>query len=144
MNEEQTVSAIKKGILQAKEFDEFDKPLMGIVFIELLFIAFFCGVTAFAGIYYGLFRQSEVVFFTMMIYSLLLTVGFFVLFVWLLHFEFSKKMILILLSVAWSVGVGYAAKTFTVDWAGVVGIAIVFFLLGLFVHFRGVAAVSEY
>ncbi len=144
MNEEQVANAIKRGILQAKEFDEFDKPLMGIVFFELIFVAFFCGVTSFAGIYYGLFPQGEAVFFTMIICSLFLAAGFFVLLVWLLHFEIIKKVMLTFLSFTWAVGVGYVAKTFNVDWIGIIGVAIIFFLIGLFVHFRGIEAIGEY
>ena len=70
------VEIIKRGIIRAEEFEEFDRPLMGLVLLEIGFISFILGGTSVL-LFFDLVLGYSHFGFTQVIYSLLATFLFF-------------------------------------------------------------------
>ncbi|MBO4576374.1 MAG: hypothetical protein J5680_04595 [Neisseriaceae bacterium] len=137
------VEIIKRGIIRAEEFEEFDRPLMGLVLLEIGFISFILGGTSVL-LFFDLVLGYSHFGFTQVIYSLLATFLFFCLFAILLQNDIAKMVLIILLSVGWTTAILYGAKNLEIDLAGLIGVGIISFPILYFVHSVGISALDEY
>ena len=140
---DEKIEIVKRGIIRAEEFDEFNKPLMGLVLLEIGVISLILGFTS-VNLFLDLVMGISHFGFTLIIYSLIVAFLFFCLFAFLLQNDIAKIILIVLLSIGWTTAIIYSAKRLEIDLAGLIGVGIISFPILYFVHSVGISALDEY
>lgn len=149
MRDKDLQKAIKKGvfdgIFEYEFFDKFTAPFYGVVILELLYISFHIGAGIYLAVHNIFFydgnRMGSVI--NSMLFPLINTVLVFVGLFFLLRVRYIGSFIAIMLSTLWGYITVTAIKNVGGDWAAMIAVGTIFFLFGLFLHFKVINYLSE-
>lgn len=142
-NKEELAEEVKKGILRAKEYVEYDRPLAHIVIGELMLVSFVLGLWI-AGIVSVLVGDNMKHMLVIFIAGIFLAVLIFKWFAKLMTTSLiAQKTILYIFSLTWAGLIAYTAKAFGADWITTMVVGGATFLIARYVHFSGLKILED-